>query len=781
MQLIEENRSIENEHLIEEKNGRVIVVSNRLPYTLRRAGESWKTEKSAGGLATAMGPILRRTEGLWVGWPGDSSGADDAKRGDVLARWAARERYVAVDLPPDTARGFYEGFSNQTLWPLFHSFPFLLRFDPADWQAYVEANRLFCEAVVEHLRPGDVVWVHDYQLMLLPAMLRERAPDARVGFFLHIPFPPSTAFRILPRREELLRGLLGADFLAFHTPRYVQHFRDSVLRLLGVGSRMDRVEAGGRTVRLEALPIGIAPEEFAGLVEADEKTRGLLGEMRERFKCCKVLLAVDRLDYTKGIPERLRAYRQLLNDSPELRGKVVLLQVAVPSREGVPMYKELRREVDELVGKINGEFSTPGWTSVVYLRRNLPRQELAALYALADVAWVAPLRDGFNLVAKEYVACQREGSGVLVLSEFAGAAAEMGEALMVNPYDEGRTAETIRRALEMPAEERRERMRALHKRVTHNNVFAWGERFISYLKQASSSRAARAEALPAELPADEAARAFRSAKTRLLLLDYDGTLVPYAKRPQDAAPPADLISLLGELARHPATTAAIVSGRSSADLEAWFGGVEGLWLAAEHGAVVRPPGRSVWENPYSGYSPGWKEEVSAFLGRYVDRTPGSFVEEKEFSLVWHYRMSDPEFGEWLANELVFDLEQILADKHLRVTKGQKTVEVKLAWANKGEVLNRLTRAAPAPDFLLAAGDDATDEDLFARMPPTAWTIRVGPDHSRARFRLPGPEQFRLWLGGLIAAGDAAGLPRAESAPADPGVEPPRSLAVRRNS
>jgi trehalose 6-phosphate synthase/phosphatase len=731
--------------MIETKNKRVVVVSNRLPYTLRRAGDTWKTEKSAGGLATAMGPILKKTEGLWVGWPGDSSGAGDVKRQGVLARWAERERFVPVELPAGVARGFYEGFSNQTLWPLFHSFPALLRFDPAHWQAYVEANRLFCETVVGHLRPGDLVWVHDYQLMLLPAMLREAAPGVGVGFFLHIPFPPSTAFRVLPRREELLRGLLGADLLAFHTHRYVQHFRDSVLRLLGAASRMDGVEAGGRTVRLEALPIGIAPEEFSGLVESDAKTGRLLGEMRERFKGCKVLLAVDRLDYTKGIPERLRAYRQLLAGSPELRGRVALVQVAVPSRESVPMYKELRREVDELVGKINGEFSTPGWTPIVYLRRNLPRAELSALYALADVAWVAPLRDGFNLVAKEYVACQREGAGVLVLSEFAGAASEMGEALMVNPYDEERTAATVRRALEMPAAGRRERMAALYKRVTHNNVYAWGERFIKYLREASSSRAARAASLPAELPAADAVRAFRVARSRLLLLDYDGTLVGYAKRPQDAAPPPELLGLLGELARHPATTAAIVSGRSRADLAAWFGGVAGLWLAAEHGAVLRPPGQAAWEEAYPGRSPEWKRDVYPFLEHFVERTPGSFIEEKEFSLVWHYRMSDPEFGEWLANELAHDLEQMLAATPLRAVRGQKTVEVKLMWADKGQVLNRLTRGRPAPDFLLAAGDDATDEDLFARMPADAWTIHVGENQTRARYRLPGPEQFCLLL------------------------------------
>jgi trehalose 6-phosphate synthase/phosphatase len=744
---------------VNQSDPRVVVVSNRLPYTLRRAPGGWKGEKSAGGLAAAMEPILRKTQGVWVGWSGDLSGSADARRAEMLAQWARRERYFAVDLPPDVARGFYEGFSNQTLWPLFHNFPYLFRFDPEDWEAYREANRLYCEAVLEQLRPGDLVWVHDYHLMLLPAMLREAAPEVRVGFFLHIPFPPSASFRVLPRREELLRGLLGADLLAFHTHRYLQNFRDSVLRLLGTPSRMDSVEASGRTVRLEALPIGIAPEEFTGLLDGGGETARLLGEMRGRFRRCKVLLAVDRLDYTKGIPERLRAYRHLLNNSPELREKVVLIQVAVPSRERIPRYAELRREVDGLVGKIDGEFSTPGWTPIVYLRRNLPREELAALYALADLAWVSPLRDGLNLVAKEYVACQRDGAGVLLLSEFAGAAAEMGEAIMVNPYDEGRTAESVARALALPPDERRERMAALHRRVTHNNVFAWGGRFLDNLREAARARALHAAALPAELPPREAARAFAAAASRLLLLDYDGTLVSYAKRPQDARPTEELMRLLGQLARAPHTTAAVVSGRPRADLEGWFGGVPGLWLAAEHGAAIRPPGTGQWEYSYTGYSPEWKRDVYAFLEHYADRTPGSFVEEKEFSLVWHYRMSDPEFGEWLANELAHDLEQMLADTPLRAVRGQKSVEVRPMWADKGEVWNRLARESPSPDFLLAAGDDRTDEDLFARMPAEAWTIHVGENRSRARFRLPGPEQVCMLLREFVAAARVAAARR----------------------
>ncbi|HEV2708006.1 MAG TPA: bifunctional alpha,alpha-trehalose-phosphate synthase (UDP-forming)/trehalose-phosphatase, partial [Pyrinomonadaceae bacterium] len=641
----------------------------------------------------------------------------------------------------------------QTLWPLFHQFPTLVNFAPEHWRAYREANERFCETLLAHLRDDDVVWIHDYQLMLLPQMLRERAPQARIGFFLHIPFPSSSIFRLLPRRAEILRGLLGADYVAFHTYSYLQNFRASALRVLGVESRMDAVEdASGRLVRLDALPIGIAPADFTDLLDKDEETRKRLDSLRARYSDRRILLGVDRLDYTKGIPERLRTFRRLLRDAPHLKGRVVLIQVAVPSREVIPMYQELRQEVDELVGKINGEFSTPDWSPVVYLRRGLPRAELVALYAAADLAWVTPLRDGLNLVAKEYVACQREGAGVLVLSEFAGAAAEMGEAFLVNPYDEEQTAEAIARALSLPEDERRERMTALHKRVLRNNVFAWGERFLANLASAAEARAARPPEEPRPLPFDEAVAAFRTARRRRLLLDYDGTLVPYTRRPQDAVPTESLISLLARLAAQPANTVAVVSGRSRDVLERWLGGVRGLWLAAEHGATMRPPDAREWELFRPGSTDDWKERVRPVLEHFVDRTPGSLIEEKEFSVVWHYRMADLEFGEWLANELVSTLEQMLAETDLRAFRGRKIVEVKPLWANKGEVLARLAEHdAGAPAFCLAAGDDRTDEDLFARLPPDAWTIHVGGNRTRAKFYLSNPEEMRALLDALAHA------------------------------
>lgn len=728
---------------------RVIVVSNRLPVSLKRGGTLWHSRATAGGLATAMHPILRDSDGIWIGWSGDTSPTSDEARKAVLDEWAAKHRYFAVDLDRETAQGFYEGIANQALWPLFHHFPSLLRFDPEAWLAYVRANEIFRDQVLKQLRPDDLVWIHDYHFLLLPQMLREVVPDISIGFFLHVPFPSSSVFRTLPKREELLRGMLGADYLAFHTHRYLQHFRTSILRLLGLTSQMDHVEFGKRTVRLDALPIGIAPHEFNDLLTKAPGTRKQLAELKQRFGFCKILLGVDRLDYTKGIPERLRAYRKFLHDYPEWHGKVVLIQVAVPSRERVPRYAGLRREVDELIGEINGDWSTPNWSPITYVRRNLPQAELAALYASADVALVTPLRDGLNLVAKEYVACKSSGDGVLVLSEFAGAAAEMGEALLVNPYDEENLSSTIARALTLNEAEKRERMMALYRRVHKNNVFAWGDRFIRNLNMAVLTRSEQPHNEPLPLEKPQLLNAFSQAQSRLIMLDYDGTLAPFAPLPQSAVPSQELIDLLERLVQDEHSTVALISGRARVDLERWFGEIPNLWIAAEHGAILWSPVSRAWDQPHHDASDQWKKCVYPILEHFVDRTPGSFIEEKEFSLVWHYRMADPEFGEWLANDLVANLDHMLAESPVRAIKGQKTVEIKSLWANKGMVYSRLVASDAVPDFIMAAGDDVTDEDLFGRVPESAWTIHVGRKPSRAKYYISNPDEMIALLAQLL--------------------------------
>jgi trehalose 6-phosphate synthase/phosphatase len=732
---------------------RLIVVSNRLPLTLQKTEEGWKTVRSSGGLASAMNPLLGKIGGDWIGWAGDA-GEDSQERGAILAGWAETDHCFAVNLPKDVAAGFYEGYANQTLWPVFHSFPTQLKFDAKDWEAYVEANRIFCEAVVDRYQPNDLIWVHDYHLMLLPQMLRDKLPDAAVGFFLHIPFPSSEIFPVLPRREELLEGLLGADLLTFQTHGHLQQFRAALLRVLGMESKIAQTAVGSRPVRLEALPIGIAPEEYTDLLKNDEATARQYAEWVSRYQGRKVLLAVDRLDYTKGVPERLRAYAYLLRSSPELKEKVVLIQIAVPTREAINTYQDLRTEVNRLAGEINGKLGTPQWTPLVYINRSIERSELVGLYKLADVCWVGSLRDGMNLVAKEYVACKAEGDGVLVLSEFAGAAAEMGEALLINPFDEERTAATIKRALVLDEQERQLRMTALHNRVLRNDVFHWGERFLAALQDAVSERGRYIDTQPQRLRPMEVRDAYLGANRRLLILDYDGTLVPFAKRPQQAAPPPVVLDLLSALANDPKNLLVLMSGRSAENLDRWFGKIPELCLVAEHGAEIKTPSASTWECLRPHPPTDWKPSVMPILEHFVDRTPGSFVEEKKSALVWHYRMAEPEFGEWLANELVAMLEAMLAETELRAFRGEKIVEVKPVWASKGEALARLLRNFPDPDFLFAAGDDRTDEDLFERLPNHAWTVHVGAGPTRASLVVADFLTLRRVLELLAESGDA---------------------------
>lgn len=722
---------------MDTSNHRLLVISNRLPANLRATSNGWRTEKSSGGLATAMNPILRRLGGEWIGWPGESAGIGDVKRQEIVDAWKAEDGLVPVEIPPEVVDHFYKGYSNQTLWPVFHHFPSRMTFDPKGWEAYSSANMLFRDAVVSQYRAGDLLWVHDYQLMLLPRLLRESLPNAAIGFFLHIPFPSSEVFRVLPEREELLQGVLGADLVAFQTYSHLQHFRNSLRRVLGIESRLDAVEIGGRVVRLEALPIGIAPEEFTKVLGKSEAKRRVQ-ELRERYRGRQLLLAVDRMDYTKGIPERLRTYRRLLERKPELHGKLVLLQVAVPSREHISSYDALRRQVNELVGEINGQFATPNWTPVVYIRRGISRSELVALYAVADVAWVSPLRDGMNLVAKEYVACKTDQDGVLVLSEFAGAAEEMGEAVIVNPNGEERTAARVESALMMAPEERRRRMIALQDRVLRNNVYAWSEEFLSVLQNAAANRGDSPSDLPAALDIPSILSAYRAARRRLLLLDYDGTLVGYFDRPEDAAPPTDLLRVLTSLVSVPENSVMIVSGRRHGELEQWFGGLQGLWMAAEHGALLRQAGSTQWEPLRADHSRRWLERVRPVLQHFVERTPGSFIEEKEFSLVWHYRMSESRFSDWLAQELVAMLEDMLAETELRAIRGQKIVEVRPGWLHKGAVAKRFVALCGPAEFQMAVGDDRTDEDLFEALETSSWTVHVGAGRSRARFALPGP-------------------------------------------
>lgn len=723
--------------------GKVIIVSNRLPVTVKKTDAGLEFIPSVGGLATGLSSVHSAGDGVWVGWPGVP--AEDLRgREDALARGLREHGCVPVGLSRHDVLAYYGGFSNRTIWPLFHYFTQHATYDRLHWNVYRRVNERFAAVVAEIAEPGDAIWVHDYHLMLAPALIRARLPDARIGFFLHIPFPSYEVFRLLPWRREILEGLLGADLLGFHTYDYVVHFLDTVYALLGRPHAFGDVEYGGRVVRVEAFPMGIDYERFRAAAESPAVAREV-ARLRRHFGPGKLILSVDRLDYTKGILERLNAFELFLSKHPRWRERVRLVLLLVPSRTQVEEYRALKRAIDERIGHINGKYGTVGWVPVVYMYSNVPFERLVALYRAADVALVTPLRDGMNLVAKEYVASKGDGEGVLILSEFAGAAQELGEALLVNPHDVLEMARAIGQALEMPAQEQAQRMSAMKARVAAYDVRHWAEDFLAEL--AVSDRA-----LPTPRPMTEAERtalvaAYRAAERRLLLLDYDGTLVPLAPTPDKARPDREVIEVLARLAADARNEVVVVSGRDRDTLTAWLGGLD-VALVAEHGAWIRPRD-GVWQ-PTLHRDGSWKERVRPILNRYVHRTPGSWVEEKEFSLVWHFRRAEPSAWRLRAPELKHVLVNLTAHLDLQVLEGDYVVEVKAGSYHKGQAVSRwLDREW---DFILAAGDDRTDEDMFAALPPHAYSIKVGTGPTRARFRLGGPMELRELLAELGKGG-----------------------------
>ncbi len=718
---------------------RLLLVSNRLPVTVKAEKDSVSVVRSAGGLATGLSRPHERSGGLWLGWPGDVSRLSEAQRAKVESQLSGL-RCVPLYLTASEVSRYYEGYSNRVLWPLCHYMLDRIPRQDRDWEVYRKVNERFADLVARHYQPGDTIWVHDYQLMLVPGLLRQRLPGARIGYFHHIPFPSSEIFSTLPRRHELLKGLLGADLIGFHTVGYVRHFSGALVRQLGLDTDIDRIIWEGREVRVGAFPMGIDAEAFetlandAGVLQEVENTRRRAHDQR-------ILLGIDRLDYTKGIPRRLLAVQRVLERQPSLRGHLRFIQVAVPSRTQVEAYATYRETVDELVGRINGLYGTVHNAPVHYLYRSFNEKQLVGLYRAADVMLVTPVRDGMNLVSKEFCAARPDEDGVLVLSEFAGAAAELSSALIVNSYDVEAMADAIERALEMPEVERRERMRALRVQVKLHDVHWWTSSFLDRLQSLPPAP------VRAKDGASEALERMKAAKRLLLLLDYDGTLVGFAPRPELAAPDPELMALLAKLVARPDTTVHIVSGRPKETLEAWLGGLP-MGLHAEHGLWSRTGPGQPWRM-LEGVSSDWKARARPVLDAFALRVPGSFVEEKTASLAWHYRLVDAEFGALQSRELRLHLAETFAGLPMDILSGDKVVEVRPHGVHKGRVVGEATRGQPPGTLVVAIGDDRTDEDLFAAVPEGGLTLHAGNKPSRATYRVQGPVDVRKLLAALL--------------------------------
>ncbi|MHC4692280.1 MAG: bifunctional alpha,alpha-trehalose-phosphate synthase (UDP-forming)/trehalose-phosphatase [Planctomycetota bacterium] len=723
--------------------GRVVVIANRLPLnTTRRAGRI-HFRPSPGGLAVGLSSVAKSSDGIWIGWPGITSEKLSFKEKEQICTRLFAESCHPVFLSRRQIDRYYQGFCNKTIWPLFHYFPRRAVYDRSFWKTYREVNELFCDEVMKLVKPDDRIWIHDYQLMLLPQLLQERLGHSEIGFFLHIPWPSFEVFRLIPWREEILHGLLGADLIGFHTYDYVRHFLSSVTRIIGLERTFSNISIYNRVVKADAFPMGIDYEKYSRAIE-DPGVAKEAKKIRRRVGEGKIILSVDRLDYSKGIIERLEAFDLFLSSNPQYRGKVTLIMVAVPTRTGVEDYKALRNSLEQLVGRVNGEYGTMDYIPVWYLYRSLPFNELTALYNISDVALVTPLTDGMNLIAKEYIAAKTDKPGVLIISEMTGAARELGEALVVNSCNKEAIVEAIRKALEMPEPEQMERNRIMQERLRRYNVSRWSEEFLCALSEIKKTQQELSARRLSESIIEHLRQDYRKSSKCLFLLDYDGTLVGFKGKPAEAGPDKEILTLLRSLSQNPKNTVVIITGRDKTTLEDWLGNL-GAALVAEHGGWIRREDRK-WQSVQS-FEVKWKDTIRPILELYSDRTPGSMVEEKDFSLVWHYRMADPELAYLRVQELKSALIHLTENLDIGVFEGSKILEVKSMVVTKGRAAE-IWISEKKWDFILAAGDDYTDEEMFVSLPEHAYSIKVGLAASKARFNVDSVKEIRMLLKNL---------------------------------
>lgn len=719
---------------------KTIIVSNRLPVKITEKDGEKTYKSSEGGLATGLGSIYKEGENQWIGWPGLAT-HDVSDEGQIVEE-LAKDHMVPVFLTEKEIEDFYEGFSNETLWPNFHYFNQYAVYEDDLWEAYRHVNRKFANKVIEIAEPGDTIWVHDYQLLLLPKLVRDRVPDSTIGFFLHIPFPSYESFRLLPWRRDLLNGMLGSDLVAFHTYDDMRHFLSSVNRLAGLPNENGRIIVESRIVMAESMPMGIDYNKYADSAASPE-TEERLGRYIASIGDVPLMLSIDRLDYSKGIPQRLRAFELFLDTYPEFREKVSLLMIVVPSRDTVPKYKALKDEIELLVGRINGKFGRINWSPVHYFYRSFPLPALSAFYRLAQVALVTPMRDGMNLVCKEFIASKLDKKGVLVLSEMAGASKELSDAIIINPNNLNQLAEAMHRALVMPPDEQEARIENMQKSLQRYSIHAWVKLFMSQLQKVKTAQASMQTKKLEEDEMERILNDYKEAETRTIFLDYDGTLVGFFNDPNDSKPDQELLDILQGLCRAYENVVTVISGRDRHTLENWIGHLS-INIVAEHGAWIKKGGKF---EPFGNVSSDWKADLMPVLDDYVNRTPGSFVEVKDYSLVWHYRKAETGLGEVRTRELSSHLKYLTANQEVEVLEGDMVVEIRTSNANKGIGLNKILRNY-SPDFVMAIGDDKTDEDMFRVLNEDTYTIKVGSGASAAKYSVEDYKSVRKLLKAL---------------------------------
>ena len=731
------------------KYKRLLIISNRLPYKPVSKKKEVELVSTSGGLVSSISSYIEKScadkeldENISTCWIGS---LDNSEMKLVSAMGQLKTdnfELEPVGIPDELYSKYYNGFCNSTIWPLFHYFPSYANYKNEEYDSFVQVNKIFAEKIKKIYQPGDLIWVHDYHLMLLPALIRQTIPGSAIGFFLHIPFPSFEVFRMLPGkwRKEILNGILGSDLIGFHTNDYLQYFVKSVNQLLGYESSMRTIATRDRSIITDTFPVSIDYAKF-NMCSDNADAFSERNNFRKTFYGKKIVFSVDRLDYSKGILNRLEGFELFLNTYPEYQCKVTYMLVIVPSRDVIPKYRHNKKNIEELVSQINGKYGTIDWSPIIYLYKNLDYNQLTGLYMAADAALITPVRDGMNLVAKEFVASRGDKRGVLILSETAGASVELGEALIVNPTDRQEIAESIKTALEMPSENQIERMDIMQKRIKNYDVVKWAEDFISQLLLYKKMQEKLKVKVITATVEEEIISKYKAANKRLLLFDYDGTLSPIKSLPSQAVPSMELIELLQKLSSDERNKIVIISGRPANVLDKWFGELR-LDLVAEHGAFIKANGNS-WVQTIETDTV-WKTSVISILNLFSDRCAGAFIEEKQLSVAWHYRNVEQELGFTRSRELINSLMELVPNLGFQVLEGKKVIEARARGIDKGAAaLNWL--AEYRDEFILAAGDDKTDEDLFKVIPFGGYTIRIGLDQSVARYNYPNNENFLTLL------------------------------------
>ena len=722
-----------------------IIVSNRLPFSYDEATK--KLTPSAGGLVSALRGGKLDERYIWIGAAPNHLTPQLWER--LKKTIHSKMHFVPIFIDPQLYENYYAGFSNSVIWPLLHYDAELIKFKLKLWKAYQRVNEQFMQTILSIVKTNDLVWVHDYHLMLLPQLLKQKRPQLKVGFFLHIPFPEATIFQKLPMHKEILIGLLAADLIGFHLYQYLQNFCSAVKNILGLSSDFLTVVNNHHTTYLGAFPISIDTKRFIQQAKstAVKKLTHAYGHREFTF------LSIERMDYIKGFDLKLQAYRQLLKTHPEYIGKVLLFQLAIPTRENVLAYRRLKTQVEDMIYAINNEFKASAWRPIHYIYDNIQFNELLALYRSSDALMVNSKHDGMNLVVFEYIASQNpKDPGVVILSEFAGATSMLSEAIPINPWNTEKTAKTMHAVIHLKKEERIKRHHVMLRYLKKYTATKWAKSFIRRLDEIKPQIGHIPELITVTKLCEQIQQKFSiSLKQPLnLLLDYDGTLTPIAKHPELAKLPQKTYTLLEQLTKKKQIKIIVISGRTADFLSQQLKSLP-CNIVAEHGAMYFDRKKNAWETLVNFDPKDWFDTVKNMMQSFTERVPDSFIEQKKFSLAWHYRQSPAKFASQQAIILKDTLETAFSNAPITIQQGKKVIEVKTVEASKGFFIRWYRKNHKNSEYLLTLGDDTTDEDLFEAIQSlNGLAIRVGSGFSCANYRLKKQQEVITFLKKLNA-------------------------------